>query len=262
MKTARTIGCVLLLMIASVAVAAETPSQQNTKLAASFLSGLEAYQKGAFEDAIAKFKRVADAGVQNGKLYYNLGNAYMKNGDLGHAILWYERALKLIPADPDLKFNLDYARGLVKDKMETQPAPLLRVLFFWNHLLSPLDIQRIAIGLNILFALSLTLHLFIKKPVLKALAGAALLFTLIFSATAFFNSYAAHYQRHAVVLPDEINVRSGLTPESTSLFVLHAGAKVKIEKEKPDHYRVYFAPDKIGWAPKSQLGAIEVQTDA
>ena len=132
----------VLMMQANGSAAVANSNMRTTELTAAFLDGLNAYKKGNYEDAITQFNQVA-ATVKSGKLYYNLGNAYMKNGDLGDAILWYERALKRIPADPDLKFNLDYARGLVKDKMENEQTPIFRVLFFWNHLLNALNIQQL-----------------------------------------------------------------------------------------------------------------------
>ena len=246
----------VLAMLANSSTTVANSDLRTTELTAAFLDGLNAYKKGNYEDAITQFNQVA-ASAKNGKLYYNLGNAYMKNGDLGDAILWYERALKLIPADPDLKFNLDYARGLVKDKMENEQTPIFRVLFFWNHLLNALNIQQLAIVLNIGFWSLLTVRQFIKKNVLKAPSGIILLLTVIFTATAFFNIYAAQYRRYAVVLPKEVAVRSGLTEDSTSLFGLHAGTKVKIEKENKDHYRVFFSHGKIGWVNKALLGVIE-----
>ena len=245
------------MMQANGSAAVANSNMRTTELTAAFLDGLNAYKKGNYEDAVTQFNQVAATGVKNGKLYYNLGCAYMKNGDLGNAILWYERALKRIPADPDLKFNINYARGLVKDKMENEQAPILNVLFFWNHLLNALNIQQLAIVLNIGFWFLLCVRLFIKKDILKAPAGIVLLLCVIFTATAFYNSYAAQYRRNAVVLPEEVAVRSGLTQDSTSLFVLHAGTKVKIEKENQDHFRVFFAHGKIGWVNKALLGVIE-----
>jgi len=247
----------VLALLAASSITAANSNVRTTEMTAAFLNGLSAYKKADYETAVTQFSQIAKTGVKNGKLYYNLGNAYMKKGALGDAILWYERALKRIPADPDLKFNLNYARGLVKDKMESEQTPIFKVLFFWNHLLNAQNIQRIAIVLNIVFWLILTVRLLIKKNILKVPAGIILLLTIIFTATAVYNSYAAKYHRNAVILPEKVAVRSGLTQDSTSLFVLHAGTKVKIEKENQDHFRVFFAQGKIGWINKVELGVIE-----
>src|ERR1700674_1318996 len=42
---------------------------------------------------------------------YNLGNAYMRQGKPGMAVLNYERANLLSPNDPDIDANLSYVRA-------------------------------------------------------------------------------------------------------------------------------------------------------
>ena len=61
-----------------------------------------------FEKAAFRFERlVAEGGVRNGKLFYNIGNIHFLLGDIGRAILNYRRAGLYIPNDP----NLEYAPG-------------------------------------------------------------------------------------------------------------------------------------------------------
>ncbi len=54
--------------------------------------------------------RWSRAGQWNPALFYNLGNAYFRTGDLGRAILNYERALALDPSQPEARANLQLAR--------------------------------------------------------------------------------------------------------------------------------------------------------
>ena len=60
-----------------------------------------------------------DDGVDNGKLYYNLGNAQLQIGDLGQAIVSYRRAERLIPNDSNLRENLRFARSLCRNQIPT-----------------------------------------------------------------------------------------------------------------------------------------------
>jgi len=85
--------------------------------------------------AILRFERIArEGGVRNGKLYYNIANAYFRKGELGRAILNYRRSARLIPADSNLRENLDYARSLRLDKIEVESEKrLLETLFFWHY---------------------------------------------------------------------------------------------------------------------------------
>lgn len=225
--------------------------------ARNFLKGVAAYQNGEYGDAAAAFEVLAASGIRNPRLYYNLGNAYMKTGDLGRAILWYERALKMVPDDPDLNFNYSYALSLVKDEREGQAASIYRILFFWRLMLSPGATAAAAIALNSLFWLTLLVRLARRrKKVLAGMALPLLLAAMFFTATAMYNYYEAAYIQKGVILPETAPVRSGLSEEATELFVLHAGAKVDIQQEKDGFYRIYFSEGKIGWVKQDHVGRI------
>ncbi|MGD8703723.1 MAG: tetratricopeptide repeat protein, partial [Desulfosarcina sp.] len=224
--------------------------------ARTFISGIEAYRAGDWPAAIEAFEAIAAQGVDNGRLYYNLGNAYLKNDDLGHAILWYERALKRIPDDPDLRFNHDYALTLTKDEQGMQASPLLKILFFWKYQLSGATIRWVAIALNAalwiaLAFLTVRARRLLRPSIVMITAGAAL-----FTATAAYNYVEADRVRHAVILPEEVAVRSGLNDTATQLFVLHAGTKVRISRESDTHLLVSYTADKIGWVKRSDAGII------
>jgi len=243
-----TVGLLLILSLAAGAVASED--------ARIFMDGTAAYHKGDWPAAIKAFKQLADGGIDNGRLFYNLGNAYLKNNDLGHALLWYERALRRIPDDPDLHFNYDYALTLTKDERGEQTSPLLRILFFWKYQLSPQTISWITLILNAVLWVSLAVLMVRGKHLLRPsiiLVGAA---TLIFSATAVFNYVEADRIRNAIILPTEAAVRSGFTDSATQLFVLHAGTKVRVERMSGEYLLIRYTEDKIGWVKRVDAGII------
>jgi len=217
-----------------------------SELTMKYLDGIKYYKAGQFAEAVSAFSSISDAGIQNGKLYYNLGNAYLKNGQSGHAVLWYERALRLMPNDPDLKFNHKYTPSLLKDEPDDGNLPIFKVLFFWKHLLSVTTIQWTAILLNLFFVLMLTLQVVRKKIRFKMPAYLLLIVASIFILTAVYNFYETVYIKKAVILPEQVSVRSGLTTSSTELFVLHAGTKIKIEKENKGFFRIFFLMERLG----------------
>lgn len=51
-------------------------------------------------------------------------------------------------------------------------------------------------------------------------------------------------------------MRSGFTDSATQLFVLHAGTRVRVERETDTHLLVRYTEDKIGWLKKSEAGII------
>ncbi|MFH1244966.1 MAG: tetratricopeptide repeat protein, partial [Candidatus Omnitrophota bacterium] len=66
---------------------------------ALFSQGNGYYAQEKFDQAITAYEQELSLGRESGPLYYNLGNAYFKSGQLGRAILNYLRAERLIPAD-------------------------------------------------------------------------------------------------------------------------------------------------------------------
>jgi tetratricopeptide (TPR) repeat protein len=238
----------LILCSARITEASET--------ARTFLDGIMVYKEDRFAEAAAAFSKIADDGIKNGKLFYNLGNAYLKNGDIGNAILWYERALKLLPHDPDLKFNYEYAQSLTKDEKGDKELPLVRILFFWKYLLSQAQIQWAATIFNLIFWSLMAVRFIRKQNRFRTLGHLILTLGIIFTLTAVYNDYESAFFKEAVILPARVSIRSGLTDDATELFLLHAGAKVKIDKEKEEYIRISFSEGKIGWIKKSDAGVI------
>jgi tetratricopeptide (TPR) repeat protein len=238
----------LLLCLARITVASET--------ARTYLDGIKDYNENRFAEAAAAFSRVADEGINNGKLFYNLGNAYLKTGDIGNAVLWYDRALKLLPHDPDLKFNYEYAQSLTRDEKADRDLALFRILFFWKYQLSQAQIQWTAIIFNLIFWSLTAVRVIRRNNRFQTIGHVILALGLIFTFTAVYNDYESNFIKEAVILPARVSIRSGLTDDATELFVLHAGAKVRIDKEKDDYIRIAFSDGKIGWIKKSDAGVI------
>lgn len=95
--------------------------------------------RAEFQQSIDLWQRLIDErGIVNGKLYYNIGNAYLLAGDVGHAIVNYRRAERYLRGDANLAANLDYARRQVATRIELEvQARIRRILFFWHYDLSP-----------------------------------------------------------------------------------------------------------------------------
>ncbi len=220
-----------------------------------FLAAVNSYEQGHYAAAAEGFLTLAEAGVVNGNLYYNIANAFFKAGDIGRAVLWYEKAYRLIPRDPDLKFNLAYARTLVKDKAPDNTSWLLD-LFFWRYWLG----RNLTAVLAAVFSVCFFFALFLKRKLKKGVPGVIVYGTLglflFFSLTATGNYLLGYSDNQGVVLAESISVKSGLSDLATELFVLHAGSRVAIEQKQKNFYRIRFGKDKIGWVNQKTIGII------
>jgi tetratricopeptide (TPR) repeat protein len=100
---------ILSALWASAAQAADTaPASPQT----TFFHANALYKDGQYDAAVQEYEQLLQSGRTSGNLYFNLGNAYFKAGKKGKAIVNYERARRLIPGDPDLRANLEYAQSL------------------------------------------------------------------------------------------------------------------------------------------------------
>ena len=115
----RRIALAVLLALAALAGAAGWALAQSPDDAGSMAAANAMYEQGLYADSARAYQQLADRGYRDPALYYNLGNAYYKQGDLGRAILNYVRARRLNPSDPDTAANLELARGRVSGA----PAP-------------------------------------------------------------------------------------------------------------------------------------------
>ena len=79
-----------------------------------FFRANNSYREKRYDDAIQDYEKLISAGLRSANIFYNLGNAYLRTGARGKAILYYERALRMCPRDADIRSNLDFARNLVE----------------------------------------------------------------------------------------------------------------------------------------------------
>src|SRR5712691_2462480 len=96
---------------------------------AQFAKANQEYAAGHFKEAIDNYEALVRSGEWSANLFYDLGNAYFRAGDLGRAILSYERALALDRHHPEAEANLRIARDEAR-ALELQQSGIERYLRF------------------------------------------------------------------------------------------------------------------------------------
>ena len=220
-----------------------------------------AYSRNGFTTAIQIYEMRLRTG-ESADIYYNLGNSYYKIGDIAKAILNYERALILKPANKDIRSNLEIARAKTVDKVTDVPE-----LFFITWLKSitnSMGIQSwaiIAISFFLLFIVSIYFFFFSTKIVARKTFFILALFFLVFCVIA---NISAAFQRkvrlnrmNAIIISPSVTIRSTPNDNGTSLFILHEGRKVFIKDDSmKDWKEIQLEDGNVGWVKKNDLEVI------
>ena len=225
-------------------------------------AGVAAYTEGDFASALQDWEDVRATGLMSKELYYNLGNAYFKTGEMAQSILWYERALKLDPSDADIRHNLEYARSLTQDRIEEVPE-----IFFeqWGHAmcyLLPSNTWAVlclvflaaAVAMALLFLLGSTAG---RRRVGFFVGIACLLLAFLGWDFAQWQRQEALAQDRAIVMRPVSSVKSSPSAESAKdLFILHEGTRVKILDNVGSYSNIELGDGRQGWIPSADIEVI------
>jgi len=218
-----------------------------------------AYGAADYDRAATLYQAIADRNLHSAALYYNLANALFKKGELGRAILYYNRALRLSPSDEDIRHNLEYAERMTKDNIESVPE------FFLNSWLRALRGSLGCTAWTVLslamfaamFALGSVYLLSQRIAVRKAGFYGMLAALVLFVATSLFawSERRVMLDRdEAIVMGSAVSVKSSPDRSATDLFVLHEGTKVTVGATLDGWAEVRIADGSKGWI---EIGRIE-----
>lgn len=209
--------------------------------------------KEIYEKAALRFERVVrEGGVENGKLYYNIGNAYFRAGDLGRAILNYRRAEQFDPSDSNVKQNLEFARSQRKDELkESEEARILQTLLFFHFDLSFQLRVLLFGGAFLLLWVAAGVRLLVKRPFLTWLMGGAGVVSLVLLISLVAEALTLENERPGVVVAEEVVARKGDSASYEASFQepLHAGAEFVLLEERNDWMHVKLPGDAECWLP-------------
>lgn len=221
-----------------------------------FVLGAQAYKERDYSRAVKEYQAILQGGKESGPLYYNLGNAYFKNAQLGYAVLSYERAKQLIPRDSDLKFNLKYAESLVTKTVSNEASGFFQQLYQGHLDFYTLDEMLIictilAVILGVVFLFSRFLKWSVPVRVLTRLVLAV--FLVIYGA-GLFGKINANLNQAVVVEKSTANFEP--SDDATVRFELFEGMKVKVVRYKDGWVKVRRSDGILGWVPEVSIEEI------
>ncbi len=224
---------------------------------ADFFRGNQAYAAGRYEEAAQAYESALRGGSESGALHFNLGNAYMKRGEVGRAIASYERAARLLPRDPDVAANLSFARD--QAQVEEPPAPL------WQRLLAAPAFRATGgelaaaclVAWTALWGL-LAIRTWLARPLPglgQAAAAAAVVSIALGASLALRLASLDSADRAVVIAAAATPVRFEPAATGTEHFIVTPGVALEVLEARDDWRQVRRSDGRRGWLP---AGALEM----
>lgn len=232
------------------------------------------YQKGEYALAAETYQQLADQGLVDDTLYYNLGLSYLRAGELGHALWSLRLAQQVAPRDEGIQTALADVRTQITQSAAandqtfsavieaTGNNALSRVAVLTNNWFTIDELAMLALGLWTAFALMLLVWILkVQNHFLRRLAKIAspIVGALLIVAVLALGSRMYQTQRltEAVVVADQIELNSGPGNQYGARMALPAGAEVNVLEERGDWVFVKLDGNgPTGWAPADSVATL------
>ena len=219
------------------------------------------YQKGNYQQAIVDYQELLET-AKSPELYYNLGNAYYRSGNITQAVIAYERALKLSPADRDIRYNLQFVQSKTIDKIT--PTGQMFFVTWYQSLVNLTSVDgwaHTAVCSIIIALILLLLYLFNSHDSVRRISfyGAIffLLLLVISNVFAYQQKQILQNRNSAIVTAPTVTVKSSPADNGSDVFVIHEGTHVDITDSTIKNWRaVKIADGREGWIKTSQIEEI------
>lgn len=225
------------------------------------LKAEKAYDNKNYKEAIASYQQLIAEGNKSYELYFNLGNSYYRNKDLGNAIYYYELARKINPNDKDIQINLGIASAKTIDKIDAKENFFINAVksnivnvvststWAWLSILAAF----LVCGLFFLFVQSGNIIVKRTSFILSISCFIALIVVYFFGSSAL-NSKMEN--KFAIILVKEIKITNEPNATATVKFTLHEGTKVRIVEANSDWVLIKIDNGNEGWVKQSEVGII------
>ena len=217
------------------------------------------YRDSQFDEAASGYRRILELGLENGALYYNLGNALLKSGKKGEALWAYLKARALLPRDADVQANLAYVESLLQPGVSASVRPPRLIQWLTFH-------QRVATselaGWSALWVWVLMLVWALStwwpqsRRVARPMAWLSGIVTVIFLTALMAQTVWVDAVPKAVVVRGQIEVHFSPQATGTTHFSLPEGTIVQVLRHEFGWVQLRRADGLSGWVPEETLDTL------
>ena len=215
------------------------------------------YVAGHYAEAARIYEQELARGVQDSAVYYNLGNAYFQQGDMGRAVLNLQRAAQLAPRDADIQANLDLARQQTTELFVQEPAGLAAILAGMTGWLTLNETAMVVLTFWFLLGFLMLAYREINnargRRVVQGIAIVVLVLLLVAGVSLASRSFLQQTQPPGVVVTPSVAVSDGPGAGGTTSYNLTAGTKVNVLDQQGAWMRLAMPGSGESWVPAAAI---------
>jgi hypothetical protein len=222
-----------------------------------FSRGNRAYEQERYAEAADAYRTLIKYQIRDPRVEYNLGNAEFRLGNLGRAIVHFERARRMAPADADIRANLEYARSLCYDRVDPPEVPtVVRWLRQLQDRVGP-DAQAWA-ALALFWCIGGVLAWGLARPgrwsaIYGWVLTGAVLSLLLVGISWWITFDRLEGTASAVVIEPAVEVLAGPGENNATLVTVHEGLEVEVRDVRPDWIQVSLPNGLSGWLRRDSV---------
>lgn len=199
-------------------------------------------------------EQVLEPDFRNGTVYYNLGNAWFRAGEMGRAISAYRKAKPFLPRDQYLDANLKQALDRAPGRLELPTAPWWKQVVFWHDWLSFPEKSYACIVLIASSAVLMAVWIWFRFRAARVATAVTLLFVVPFVLDYWLTRQEVVFNDRAVIVMETV-ARKGIGESYEPAFdqPLKDGAEFTVLQHSGDWILGHFAGAGDGWIPRQAV---------
>jgi tetratricopeptide (TPR) repeat protein len=221
-----------------------------------FVRGNYYFDEEKYVKATRSYERLLNS-VEHADLYFNLGNAYYRMGEVGHAVWAYEKGLQFEPRNRDIKHNLEITNTRVKDRIDFPDGFVL--LDWYNAYKNSRTINDLLMwGSVFLLLVGLVYVLgqfrFLDRQTTAKLQMTFVILTILIHGICLDKYWDIAEKPEGVIVSTSVNVYSvPAVRDEMIVFKIHEGLKAEITQSQDNWVEIILLDGKKGWIPVNTI---------
>ena len=215
------------------------------------------YNNSKYLESINIYESILAAGWESSNLYYNLGNSYFRQNQIGQSIWAYNKALKMDPRNEDLIKNLSIAEAKIKDRI-ILPDEFYFVKVYGNFKSRyTLKEWLLAVGIIVLFTVVSFLisefHIFNNLKIVRVVKILILL-TVTIHIVILDKFFDDDDDKFGIIIDNQVKAYSGpFYGDNSILFNINEGTEVMIKQHQKNWTEIILLDGKSAWITSNKI---------